>query len=460
MRQLLAITAWLLLMANPAVARAGTGVPADASGIAREAYLYGYPMVENYLSIYQFALNPDGNDFKGPPNAIHNVDRVFSPADRGVVTPNSDTPYSFLVMDLRREPLVVTLPPVESGRYYSLQLVDLYSHNVDYIGTRKDGNGGGDFLIAGPNWDGEMPEGIVRTVRMPTELVYSQFRTQLYDADDLGRVREIQSGYAVQPLSVYVGGEAPPAVPEVEWPEISRETAQANFWSTFNFLLQFAPPLAWEEDVRGHFAQIGVAPSAGWPATEISRDLERVVIATGNATRAEIGETLLREVTSSRGLFGSPEAMRGQYMQRALGAMGGLYGLEEAEALYETYLLDAQGARLNAATGNYEMRFTDKQLPPAEAFWSVTLYDGDKFLFENALDRYLINSSMLEQLKANENGDIVLYLQHAKPGPGDETNWLPAPAGEFGVVLRIYLPGRSAIDGTWTAPPINRVATE
>jgi hypothetical protein len=137
-------------------------------------------MVENYLSIYQFALDPEGSQYKGPPNAVHSVARVFTPEDTGVVTPNSDTPYSFLVMDLRAEPLVVTLPEIEPDRYYSLQLVDLYSHNVDYVGTRVDGNGGGDFLIAGPGWEGETPEGVVRAIRIPTEVLYSQFRTQLY----------------------------------------------------------------------------------------------------------------------------------------------------------------------------------------------------------------------------------------------------------------------------------------
>lgn len=147
----------------------------EARAIARDAYLYAFPMVENYLSIYQFALDSGGSQYKGPPNEIHNVARVFTPEDTGVVTPNSDTPYSFLVMDLRTEPLVVTLPAIEPERYYSLQLVDLYSHNVDYIGTRIDGNDGGHFLIAGPDWKGEIPKGIRRAVRIPTEIGFPSF---------------------------------------------------------------------------------------------------------------------------------------------------------------------------------------------------------------------------------------------------------------------------------------------
>ena len=114
----------------------------------------------NYLTLYQYALETGGSQYKGPLNTLNSVARVYTPADTGIITPNSDTPYSFLVMDLRAEPLVVTLPPIEAQRYYSMQLVDLYTQNVDYLGTRRDGNGGGDFLLAGPSWQGETPKGI------------------------------------------------------------------------------------------------------------------------------------------------------------------------------------------------------------------------------------------------------------------------------------------------------------
>lgn len=441
------------MLALPRVVAAQTP-PTDTARIAREAYIYAFPMVENYLSIYQFALDPDGSQYKGPPNAIHNVARVFTPSDTGVVTPNSDTPYSFLIMDLRAEPLVVTLPAIETDRYYSLQLVDLYSHNVDYVGTRKDGNGGGDFLIAGPDWDGEVPTGIRRVIRVPTQILYSQFRTQLYDSADLERVKEIQAGYAVQPLSAYVGTEVPPAAPEIAWPPISRETAQAEFWSYVNFLLQFAPPLPWETDLRDSFARTGVAPAPKWPATDLSKNEQTAVVEAGNAALVEIGTKLLREVKSSRGLFGSPEKMKGRYIERALGAMGGLYGLQEEEALYETYLVDAKGERLDTSKHDYVMRFPEGGLPPAGAFWSVTMYDGNKFLVDNALNRYLINSGMLSQLKRNGAGEIVIYIQHESPGAELESNWLPAPDGEMGAVLRTYLPKPEALVGSWVAPVI------
>ena len=455
MRRVIVSTAAAVAVIIPSLGHAIERIaPDEIERIARDAYIYTFPMVENYLSIYQFALDPDGTQYKGPPNAVHNVSRVFTPADTGVVTPNSDTPYSFLIMDLRTEPLVVTLPAIEPDRYYSLQLVDLYSHNVDYVGTRKDGNGGGRFLIAGPDWEGEPPAGISRTIRIPTQILYSQFRTQLFGPGDLDRVKEIQAGYGVQTLSDYAGTAAPPAAPLIEWPEISRASAQEGFWSYANFLLQFAPPLPWEEELRAEFGAIGVAPATAWPASALPDDVSASVIAAGDATLREIGDKLLREVTSSRGLFGSPENMKGKYMERALGAMGGLYGLEEAEALYETYLLDNSGDRLDASTERYVMRFPPGELPPAGAFWSITMYDGDRFLVDNELDRYLINSSMVSQLKPNETGELVIYLQRESPGPDLEGNWLPAPDGEMGVVMRIYLPKAEAINGVWKAPPI------
>jgi hypothetical protein len=414
-------------------------------------------MVENYLSIYQFALDPDGSQYKGPPNAVHNVARVFTPDDTGVVTPNSDTPYSFLVMDLRAEPLVVTLTAIEADRYYSLQLVDLYTHNVDYIGTRIDGNDGGDFLIAGPGWDGQAPPGVRRVVRIPTEIMYSQFRTQLYDAADLARVKEIQAGYAAQPLSGYAGTEAPPPALPIDWPPISRETAHLGFWSYANFLLQFAPPLEWEADIRSRFARIGVAPAAAWPPEDLRPDVLSAVTETGDAALAEIGVNVMK-ATSSAGLFGTPEQMKGKYLERAVGAMGGLYGLKEEEALYATYLTDEEGQRFDSSKNNYVMRFRRDTLPPAQAFWSITMYDGDtRFMVANPINRYLINSAMLPRLKENEAGEIVIYMQHDSPGPDLESNWLPAPDGVMGVVIRLYLPEPAALDGSWQAPPIEGI---
>jgi hypothetical protein len=166
--------------------RAGDPVsPAEARAIAREAYIYGYPMVGNYLVCYNYFVNPRSPEFKAPWNQIRNMPRVFTSEDKVVKVPNSDTPYSLLGMDLRTEPIVITVPPIEKQRYFSIQLIDLYTFNFDYIGSRTSGNDGGSFLIAGPGWKGDEPKGIKKVIRPETELALAVFRTQLFNPGDL-----------------------------------------------------------------------------------------------------------------------------------------------------------------------------------------------------------------------------------------------------------------------------------
>lgn len=417
----------------------------------RESYVYLYPLVKNYLSIWQFALDAGGSQYKGPPNHINNVARVFTPDDTGVITPNSDTPYSFLILDLGTEPIVVTLPAVEAGRYYSLQIVDLYTHNVDYVGTRRDGNGGGNFLIAGPGWQGDVPAGTNRVIRLSTILAYSQFRTQLFNAADIGAVARIQSGYHAQPLSSFVGAPAPATPPAIAWPDISEVTFDSAFWQIANFLLRFCPPLPAEADLRAGLASLGLGTEAG-PDPAVAAALA----AGGKQGRTDI-ETYLSHVTTSVGLFGTPAEMAGRYLQRAAGAMGGIYGNSAEETVYPSYMLDTDGKPFDSSKHDYRMRFPPGQLPPVDAFWSVTMYDAvTRFLIRNPLDRYLINSTMLDTLVRDTDGGITLYLQRASPGAALEANWLPAPDGLMAVVMRLYLPRPEVASGAWKEPPITR----
>ena len=183
--------------------------PEEARAIAKEAYIYANPLVDSYRAMYSWFLDEQSPEFKAPLNRIGNVPRVFTPEDRAVQSPNSDTPYSFLALDLRTEPYVLTVPKIEKNRYFSIQLIDLYTHNFDYIGSRTTGNDGGDFLIAGPGWQGDTPDGIKKAIRSETELVVAVYRTQLFSPDDLDKVKAIQSGYKAQSLSAFLGKPAP-----------------------------------------------------------------------------------------------------------------------------------------------------------------------------------------------------------------------------------------------------------
>ncbi|MFH5776917.1 DUF1254 domain-containing protein [Paracoccus broussonetiae] len=429
----------------------------DQGALTHEAFLYTYPMVKNYLTLYQYALEPGGKQYKGPLNTLSSIARVYTPQDTAIITPNSDTPYSFMVMDLRAEPLVLSLPAIEADRYYSAQIVDLYTHNVDYLGTRVDGNGGGDFMIAGPGWQGEAPAGIKRVVRIPTDLGLVVIRTQLFAPDDIGKVEAVQAGYKAQALSAFAGTPAPAPAPAIDWPVIDDDRMLTDFWPLATFLLQFAPPLEWEGPLRDSFATLGLQAGTAWPPASLNADqvarMRDLVRPTEQEIRAEVAH-----LTDSAKLFGTPEFMKGRYMDRAAAAQGGIYGNTAQEALYVIYNLDAAGKPLDGKAHRYALRFAADALPPVAAFWSITMYDmARQLLVDNPIDRYLINSPMLPGLKRDETGGIVLHLQAESPGAEQEASWLPAPAEGFYAVMRLYLPKPEALDGQWKAPTIEVV---
>lgn len=422
--------------------------------LAYDAYIYNYPLVKNYLSLYQYALDKNSDQYKGPINQVNNVDRVFTPKDTGVITPNSDTPYSFLVMDLTSEPLVITLPAIESKRYYSVQIVDLYTNNVDYLGTRKDGNSGGDFLIVGPQWKGEKPQGIKRVIKVSTNLALGLFRTQLFSPDDITDVKKIQSGYKARTLSKWTGNNSAQAK-YIEYPIIDDAQFNDKFWQYANFLLQFSPELPKEKKLRREFYSIGNIPGKQWPSVYIGDNITNTVRAAQKDADTYL-HSEIRNITTSVGLFGSPDEMSGKYLQRALGAMAGIYGNSPQEAMYPTFQKDKFGNELDGSKSKYTMTFPKGKLPPVNAFWSITMYDAStQFLVENKINRYLINSSMVSNLKENRDGSVTIYIQHNSPGTERESNWLPAPNGPMSVVMRLYLPKESALKGEWNPPAIN-----
>ncbi len=426
----------------------------DQAAAIRDAYIYAYPMVKNYLTIYQYAVETAGDQYKGPFNEVASVARVYTPEDTAIITPNSDTPYSFIVFDLRAEPVVVTMPAIEKNRYYSLQLIDLYTNNVDYPGTRVDGNDGGDFLITGPGWKGEVPAGIKRVIEMPTWLNLGIVRTQLFSPEDLAKVKEIQAGYKSQPLSVWAGTSAPTPAPEVDWLPISDALMESDFWSFAAFLLPFAPTWPGDEAQRETLASLGIKDGVAWPPAGLPAETITAMKDSVPVVYKEIWDTAGRLTDSSK-LFGTPEQMQGQYMTRAAAAQGGIYGNTANEALYVIRVLDGDNAPLDGSKAKYSLTFTPETLPPVDAFWSLTMYDRkSQLLIANPINRYLINSAMLGDLKRDAQGNITLYIQKDSPGADLEANWLPAPDADFYTVLRLYLPKPEALDGRWTSPPM------
>ena len=427
--------------------------------VAKAAYIYGFPMVDNYRIQYSYFVDKSNPEYKGPWNQVHNTARVYTAADTAIQTPNSDTPYSFVGADLRAEPLVFTVPPIDPGRYYSLQFIDGYTYNIAYVGSRVTGNGGGTFMLAGPGWKGQPPPGVEQVIHSSTELASVLYRTQLFGPSDIENVKKIQAGYQVTPLSAFLHQPPPPPVPPIDFvPPLSAqdERTSPRFFEVLGFQLKFAPAQPAEEVTRNQFASIGVGPNGTFRADKLTGEVRQAVLdgmADAWATFDEFKKTKVDtgEVTSAQ-LFGTASDLRGNYLYRMAGAVLGIYGNTAAEAIYPTALFDNTGAPLTGAN-NYILRFAPGQLPPVNAFWSVTAYQlPESRLVANPIDRYLINSEMLPGLIKDPDGGITLNLQHASPGPARQANWLPTPAGPFSVVLRMYWPKPEALDGPWKPP--------
>jgi hypothetical protein len=439
-------------------------MPEEARSIAREAYIYGFPLVDNYRILYSGFVDTADPEYKGPWNEVASVARVFTPEDKTVQTPNSDTPYSMLGADLRTEPLVLTLPAIEKGRYYSAQFIDLYTHNFAYAGSRATGNDGGVFLLAGPNWSGETPAGITSVLRCETELALVVYRTQLFDDRDIDEVRHIQMRYRVQPLSRFLGQSPPPPAPEIDFIaplSAADERKSLGFFGVLNFVLQFCPTHPSETELMARFGRIGVGAGKTFDAATLEPEIVKA-IADGVADAWQAYDsTEQRMATGAIGsgdIFGTREYLKNNYMYRMTAAVDGIYGNSKEEAIYPMYSVDADGQPLNGATGKYTMRFPRNQLPPVNAFWSITMYDAQaRLLVANPIERYLINSAMLSKLRKDKDGGLTVYLQYPSPGPGKQSNWLPAPNGPFFVAMRLYWPKPEALDGTWKHPPLERL---
>ncbi len=444
-------------------ARGAEVTPAEARAIAKEAYIYGFPMVDNYRIQYDYFVNTKGPQYKATWNHLVNTPRVYTPADTAIQTPNSDTPYSFVGMDLRAEPMVLTVPVIEKNRYFSIQLIDAYTFNFAYIGSRATGNDGGVFLIAGPNWKGETPKGVTKVIRSETEFVFALYRTQLFNPSDIDNVKKVQAGYKAQTLSAFLGVPAPKAAPAIDFikpltPEAEKTSPQ--FYGILNFTLQFCPTDPSETELMARFAKIGVGGGKNFDASKLSPEMAKAIEGGIADAWADFGslrkQVELGKVTAGD-VFGTREYLKNNYLYRMAGAVMGIYGNSKLEAMYPVYAIDEAKQPLNGAH-HYTLRFAPGQLPPVNAFWSLTMYElPASLLVANPINRYLINSPMLPQLKRDADGGLTLFIQNESPGKDKEANWLPAPKGPMIMYLRLYWPKAEAVEGKWTAPPMKQV---
>lgn len=442
----------------------------ETKRIAEEGFIYGLPIVMNYAVMYEYAVDRNSGQFKAPFNQIKNEARVFTYKDTAIVTPNSDTPYSLAWLDLRAEPIVLSVPAVEKSRYYAVMLCDGNTFNYGYIGSRATGSEAGDYMVVGPNWKGETPAGIKQVFRSTTQFSLAAYRTQLFNAADMPNVVKVQAGYKVQPLSAYLHQPPPPAAPNINFPKINAEMVKTGFFEYLDFALQFAPPGPEEIAIRAKLARIGVGAGKSFDFKDLSLAHKTEVglgMKDGETKVEQYLSTGLKQINGWKlgSFFGDRAFFNGDWLMRAAAAKGGIYGNDAIEAMYPITKTLADGEVLGGSRHNYTLTFPSGQLPPVNAFWSVTMYDGKtQFLIKNPINRYLINSPMLPGMKTGADGSLTIYIQKDSPGADKESNWLPAPDGPIYLVMRLYWPKTTppsilpAGRGTWKPPAVQKVS--
>jgi hypothetical protein len=469
----IAAAAAVLMGNSPAQAQEKDAAPAvtapsvaETRVMAKEGFIYGLPLVMNYSAMYEIAVDKSAGQFLAPFNQIKNEARVYTYKDTAVVTPNSDTPYSVLWLDLRAEPIVLSVPAVPKNRYYTAQLIDGNTFNYGYIGSRSTGSDSGDYMVVGPDWKGETPAGIKRVFRSSTQQSVAIYRTQLFNPADMPNVVKVQAGYKVQPLSAFLKQPAPATPPAIDFPKIDKELVKTNFFEYLDFALQFAPAAPEELAIRAKLATIGIGPGKKFDFKSLPPEQKQAVVEGMRDGEAMVEKFVAGGVKNVNGWnigdwFGDRGFYKGDWLKRAAAVTAGIYGNDSAEATYPMARTLANGEQLDGSKHDYRLTFVKDQLPPVNSFWSVTMYEGKtQLLIENPINRYLINSPMLPQLKKNPDGSLTLYIQNKSPGTALESNWLPAPDGPIYLVMRLYWPKEEPPsilppgEGTWKPPAI------
>ena len=428
----------------------------DVRTIAREAWIYAYPMLMHYQTMEKQVLDPAAPGYVGGFNRFRHYSELYTPKNREIVTPNNDTPYSWAWLDLRSEPQVLSVPAVDKQRYYVHQLVDQYTHNFASVGVLSTGREAGDYLIAGPHWQGPTPAGIKAVLRSETEIVMVLGRTGLQDADDMPAVRALQQQYRLRALHEFTGGLAPQSAPAISWPVWDSKTGLgADFIAVLNQILALCPTHPSEQLLRARFASIGIGPGQGFAVAALPEDTRKQLLAGIEDAQAEL-RAGSAQVRNTIGLFGTREVLAGNYLNRAIAAAVGIYGNSVEEAFYMGSRLDDQGRPLQGGH-RYQLRFPPGQLPPASEFWSLTLYDlPDRQLVSNPIDRYCLSSR--DRLQVDADGGLTLAIEPS--APATQSNWLPAPrSGAFTLVLRLYGPGQAVVEQRWKMPAVAAVAS-
>jgi hypothetical protein len=453
-----------LAMAVPtALAQDSTITAEDAHAIGVDAYLYFYPLVLMDVTRKQSTNIEPGKEIgKGPINAFTSVPE-YPPADvKLVVRLNFDTLYSVAWLDLTKEPMIVSAPDT-GGRYYLLPMLDMWTDVFASPGWRTTGTQAATYLVTPPGWTGTVPTGMTR-IGATTPFVWIIGRTKTDGPQDYDAVHKIQAGYKVTPLSEW--GKPPQPVevkidPTVDMktpPKLQVDTMPADkFFAYAAELLRVIPPHSTDEPMIAQLKKIGIEPGQSFDIDKIDPAVRGALYgakADAQQLMAWKTPTLARVVngwqmnTDTMGVYGN------YYLKRAIVAQVGLGANVPEDAIYPFNVADDSGKPLDGANA-YMLHFDKGNVPPAKAFWSVTLYDSEGFQVANPLNRFAVSSWM--PFKYNADGSLDLYFQNESPGADKVANWLPAPKGAFNLTMRIYAPKSEVLTGEWNPPPVKRV---
>jgi hypothetical protein len=420
-----------------ALAKAERRVPkrhraAFAAAVAK--YVYGLAPVAIHETTQRF-----------PENQLISIAALTNPTVRTVVLPNVDTTYTVGRLQLAAGPRVLDVPDTD-GRYYVIQLLDAYSNTFTYVGRRTTGTRPGSYAVVPPGWKGSLPAGVKR-IQSPTNLVWVLGRTLVQDAADMPAVAALMRGYRFTPLNAWTQGQRQdplvlPAFPTLPPPALP---AGAAFYTKLDEVLASDPAPKRDRCALRAFAAAG-GPSLG-AAVRAGKAIVR---------RAEAKANRYGAAKNNGWLLPGPYigAYGRNYLGRAVIATAALGANTRPETVYPLAVDDSQGRKLNGKH-RYAIRFKRGQLPPSNAFWSLTMYGKDRYLVDNPIDRYAIGDRT-QGLKRGKDGSLTIYVQHTRPRGTAAANWLPAPAGAFRLALRIYEPRRSVLNGRWLPPPVRR----
>jgi hypothetical protein len=443
--------------------------PKQATAIAEEAYIYAFPMMENYRTMYVQAIDRTAPGYSAPFNELVHKTQLLGPEFKDIVRPNNDTMYSLAWLDLRAQPIIITVPEIKN-RYYSVQLVDMFTHNLGYIGTRATGTEAGSYVVAGPQWEGTKPGDAKAVFRAESNFVYCIIRTEVDGVDDVAAVVELQKKYHLTAMNVFLGRSRVPVASGITFPSYDpRKAESAAFIDLLNFLLTQVVIVPEEQELMSRFAGIGIRAGALSASLALSPELRDAVDAGVGQGIMAIAQAMedpskLEGVTTRvdhgwqgmNGIFGSGDEMRTKYLVRAGAALAGLYGNDAHEAYYPIGNADASGDLLDASKHRYVMRFDKDELPQIEAFWSMTMYGlPDQLMVANPSNRYSIGDR--SKLRYAKDGSLTIYIQHESPGRQKASNWLPAPDGRFSLQFRMYLPKAEALEPLYLPPPVRPV---